>query len=100
PYRSAKTRKGRVGFYGDAAPTLDMKRKRRVVVNGMSGSDVDVESGTSAAEATHEIEVLEALSIRDDRLGHGSSAMGATWSEARRYMRPPGNHPGPLSITH
>src|SRR5438067_13778675 len=71
PYRSAKTRKGRVGFYGDAAPTPDIKRERGVVVNEMYGADADVESGTSAAEATHERQVLEAPSKLEG--GHGDA---------------------------
>jgi hypothetical protein len=35
PYRSAKAGEGRVRFYRDATPALEIERERRVVVNGM-----------------------------------------------------------------
>src|SRR5262249_27583832 len=56
----------------DAVPPLEIERERRVVVDRMPGSDVDVEPVAVASEAAHEVEILEALRIGDGRRGHDS----------------------------
>ena len=56
-----------VGLDGDAAPTLEIEGERRVVIDGMAGADIDVEAVRALVEAAHEVEVLVALGVGDQR---------------------------------
>src|SRR6516162_3926224 len=71
--RSAQTREPWIGLDRDAVPSLEIERERRVVVDGVPGSDVDVESVAVGSEAAHEVQILEALRIGDGRPGHDSN---------------------------
>src|SRR5262249_40040885 len=72
PHRSAQTREPGLGLDRDAVPPLEIERERRVVVDRMPGSDVDIEPVAVASEAAHEVEILEALRIGDGLRGHDS----------------------------
>src|SRR5262249_6190918 len=72
PHRSGEPRQPGIGLDRDAVPALEIERKRRVVVDGVPGSDVDVESVAAASEAAHEVEILKALRVGDGRRGHDS----------------------------
>src|SRR5262249_28044781 len=64
PHRPAEARKPGVGLDRDAVPSREIERKRRVVVDGVAGADIDVEASTARAKAAHEVEVLETLGVR------------------------------------
>jgi hypothetical protein len=53
--RSAQTREPWIGLDRDAVPPLEIERERRVVVDRVPGSDVDVESVAACSEAAHEV---------------------------------------------
>ena len=53
--RSAQTREPWIGLDRDAVPPLKIERERRVVVDRVPGSDVDVESVAAGSEAAHEV---------------------------------------------
>src|SRR5262249_33167799 len=72
PHGSAQTRQPGIGLDRDAVPPLEIERERRVVVDRVPGSDVDVEPVAVARETAHEVEILEALRIGDGRRGHDS----------------------------
>ena len=64
PHRPAEARKPGIGLDRDAAPSREIERKRRIVVDGVAGADIDVEASTARAKAAHEVEVLETLGVR------------------------------------
>ncbi|TMJ86403.1 MAG: hypothetical protein E6G76_14560 [Alphaproteobacteria bacterium] len=70
--RCAQTRELGIGLDRNPVPTLEIERERGVVVNRVPRSDIDIEAIAAAAEAAHQVEVLEPLGIRDGRLGHAS----------------------------
>jgi len=53
--RSAQTREPWVGLDRDAVPPFEIERERRVVIDRVPGSDVDVESVAAGGEAAHEV---------------------------------------------
>src|SRR5262249_57560315 len=69
---SAQAREGGIGLDRNPVPTLEIERERGVVVNRVPRSDIDIEAIAAAAEAAHQVEVLEPLGIRDGRRGHAS----------------------------
>src|SRR5262245_64307772 len=72
PHRSGETRQPGIGLDRDAVPALEIERERRVVVDRVSGTDVDVEPVAAGSKAAHEVQILEALRIGDGRRGHDS----------------------------
>ena len=62
-HRPAQAREPGIRFNGDAAPSLEIERERHVVVDRVAGADVDIEPFSAAAEAAHEVKVLEPLGI-------------------------------------
>src|SRR5262245_42848198 len=83
PHRSGETRQPGIGLDRDAVPALEIERKRRVVVDGVPGSDVDVEPVAAASEAAHEVQILEALRVGDGRRGHDSYPR---WGGGSRWL--------------
>src|SRR5258707_12982864 len=53
--RSAQTRERWIRLDRYALPALEIERERRVVINRVPGSDVDVESVAAGSEAAHEV---------------------------------------------
>src|SRR3979411_2074193 len=66
PNRRGQTREPRVRFYRDAVPSLEIEDEGHVVVDRMARADVDVEAFVAAAEAAHEVKVLEPLGVGND----------------------------------
>src|SRR5262249_36528106 len=77
PDRSAQTREPGIGLDRNPVPTLEIERERGVVVNRVPRSDIDIEAIAAAAEAAHQVEVLEPLGSRGWRRGHASGAAPA-----------------------
>src|SRR5262245_66394322 len=73
-YRAGELREPGIGLDRDAVPALQVEGERHVVVDGMAGADVDVEAVIALAEAAHEVEILEALGVRDGGLRHAATA--------------------------
>src|SRR5438067_358904 len=60
-------RKPGIGLDRDAAPAPEIKAEGHVVVDRVSGTDVDVEAVAALAETAHQIEVFVALGVGDER---------------------------------
>src|SRR5262249_57920193 len=80
-YRSAQARQGGIGLDRDPLPTFEIERERRVVVNRVPGSDIDIEPLAAPAEAAQQVQVLEALGVAAGRLSHASHPQ---WGDTSR----------------
>src|SRR5262245_19507630 len=97
PHRSGETRQPGIGLDRDAVPALEIERERRVVVDGVTGSDVDVEPLPVASEAAHEVQILKALRIGDSPRGHDSYPR---WGGGSLGARPHPGHESVICPTH
>src|SRR5437588_291621 len=66
PHGPAQARQPGIGLYRDAMPSPQVKGERRIVVDGVPGAYIDIESLASISEPAHKVDILEELRIGDE----------------------------------
>src|ERR1043165_2169472 len=72
PHCTSEGRKRRVRLDRYAAPTREIEPERDIVVDRVTGADIDVEAALHVTQRAPEMEVLEALRVGERREGHWS----------------------------